>query len=353
VPSALAATPAVTVTTSFSDFGKGADVTSLNTSYDVGYAITNTTSSTISSLTFTDTLPAGVTLDNPIGLTNTAGTNGSCATATATNPTTGATSAPGDSTVTITVTGVQNVAGTVCTISLGIVAGRPSAGDAPLSDTFGALTAPVTKQTPGTLVVLTNPVVTLSAPTNGLVLKFGQTYHSNFSCATTDALDSISSLFGDDSDGNQVSSGEPIDTVDAGPNTFEVDCYSGPGGGDVTQTVNYTVKPFRFTAVKSNPANGQVSFKSLLPAGKGVVELLDGKKIIGHKAFKVHSHKTAKLSVTPSAAGAALLTAAGGKAVKVKLEVSYTPAAIGAGADAITPQGPTVVTRSLKLTATS
>lgn len=347
-PSALAAA-SVTIKTSFEQ-----SPISLNTSDAIGFAIGNSTGSAITNLTFTDTLPTGVTLDNPVGLTNTAGSSTTCGTTTSVNPSTGATSAPGDDAVTITIASVPALSsGTVCTISLGIVAGTASVSDAPYKDALSSVsetpTATTVTTTPGSLVVLSNPTITLTRPTSGLVLKFGQIYDSNFGCAATDPLDTINSLVGVDNDGNSVASGEPIDSVDAGPNAFEVNCYSGVGGGDLTQSVNYNVKSYTLTSVKTNATTGGVSFKSLLPAGKGVAELLDGKKVLAKETFKVHSHKTVKVTVTPTAAGKSVVAAAGANKLKAELEVSFTPSAIGTGSDAISPQGPTVVKRSLKL----
>jgi hypothetical protein len=344
-PSALAA-GSVTIKTSFEQ-----SPISLNTSDAIGFAIGNTTGSALTNLTFTDTLPAGVTLDNPTGLTNTPGSTTSCGSATSVNPTSGAGSAPGDTAVTITIASVPTLAsGTVCTISLGVVASQPSVADAPYKDSLSStFTTPKPVLTPGSLIVLGNPAITLVRPTNNLVLKFGQLYDGGFSCVTTDPLDSINSVIADDDNGNSTATGEPIDTVDAGPNALEVDCYSGVGGGDVTQTVNYTVRPFTLTSVKAIPASGGISFKSVLPAGTGVAELLDGKKLVGKEAFKVNSRKNVKVVVKPTASGERLVTAAATHGLKVKLEVTFAPRAIGTGNDVISPQGPTIVTRSLKL----
>ena len=65
------AASSVTLKTSFEN-----SPISLNTSDAVGYAFTNTTTAP-QTVTFTDNLPSGVTLDNPVGTTNTNGT-GAC-----------------------------------------------------------------------------------------------------------------------------------------------------------------------------------------------------------------------------------------------------------------------------------
>ncbi len=335
-PSALAA-GSVTIKTSYEN-----SPISLNTSDAVGYALTNSTT-TPQTVTFTDALPAGVTLDSPIGTTNTNGT-GSCTLATPT-------ANPGDSSVTLTVT-VPNktTSGTVCTISFSIVASTPSVGDVPIKDKYSGVSATsvIPTTTSGGLVVLTNPTLGFTAPTNNQAFALGQVVDANFSCAATDPLDSIDSFFGTDDEGNQIASGAPIDTVDPGTRSLEVDCYSAAGGGDLSQSINYKVGSYKVTAVKTTKTD-QVSFKSAVPAGRFVAEVIDGKKVIGTTRLTVATHKTASITVKPTTAGKRLLAATKGKTAKVQLHVAFTPQAIGSGDSQISPAAATVVTRNLKL----
>jgi hypothetical protein len=55
------------------------------------------------------------------------------------------------------------------------------------------------------------------------------------------------------------------------------------------------------------------------------------------------------VKIKPTAAGKRLLAATKGRSVTVKLQVSFTPQAIGTGDAEITPAGATVVTKNVKL----
>ena len=334
-PSALAV-GTVTVKTSFEN-----SPISLNTSDAVGYALTNSTG-LAQTVTFTDTLPAGVALDNPIGTTNTNGT-GAC---TLTTPTAN----PGDRSVTVTVT-VPSATGTVCTISFGVVASTPS-NDQAITDSYSNVSTslgltPTT--TPGSLTVLSSPTLSFSAPSNSQSFYLGQIADATFACAATDPLDSIDSFFGTDDEGNQIESGAPIDTIDPGTHSLEVDCYSAAGGGDVSQSVSYSVGSYSLSAIKEAKTTDYVSFKTLVPAGRIVAEVIYGKKVIGTTSTTVTSRGTASVTIKPTASGKKLLAAVKGRSVAVKLQVSFNPLAIGTGDEEITPAGATVVTKSIKL----
>ncbi|HWE59892.1 MAG TPA: hypothetical protein VG228_09390 [Solirubrobacteraceae bacterium] len=335
-PSAMAVTNPVTIKTAFEN-----SPISLNTSDAVGYAFTNT-STAAQTVTFTDALPPGVTLDSPVDTTNTNGT-GSC-TLVSSNANPGATS------VTVTVT-IPSASGTVCTLSFSVVAATPS-GDAKVADAYsGVSTASgaLTTTTPGSLVVLSSPTLGFTAPSNGQAFYLGQLTDANFSCTATDPQDSIDSFFGTDDDGNQIQSGAPIDTVDPGAHSLEVDCYSAAGGGDVSQTVNYTVGSYTLKAITEAKKNDYVSFKTLVPAGRIVAEVIYGKKVIGTTSTSVTARGTASVTIKPTTAGKKLLAAVKGKSVAVKLQVSFNPQAIGTGDEEITPAGATVVTKNIKL----
>jgi hypothetical protein len=342
-PSASAAT-SVTIKTSFQN-----SPISLNTSDAIGFAIANNTGAA-ENVTFTDAFPAGVTLDDPTGLTTTQGA-GSCSNVTSTNPSTGQTSAPGDNAVKISVTVPSVASGTVCTISLGIVPTAPSTADAPVGDAYSGATASpaaTVTTTAASFVVLTDPTLSFTAPASNQSFTLGQVFDAGFGCAATDPLDSISAFFGTDDEGNQIASGAPIDTVDPGSHSLEVDCYSAAGGGDVSQTINYKVGSYSLTAVKTTKTD-QASFKALVPGGKIVAELIDGKKVIGTTKTTVLSRKTVSVKIKPTAAGKKVLAATKGAKATVQLHVAFTPNPIGTGDSQILPSQATVVTKNLKL----
>jgi hypothetical protein len=334
-PSAMAASP-VTIKTAFEN-----SPISLNTSDAVGYALGNTSGAS-QTVTFTDSLPGGVTLDNPVGTTNTNG-SGSC-TLVASN------ASPGASSVTLTVT-VPNGTSTVCTISFSIVAATPS-NDAAVADAFSGVSTvsgAATATTPGALTVLSSPSLSFTAPGNGQTFALGQVADAAFACSATDPKDSIDSFFGTDDEGNQIESGGPIDTVDPGSHTLEVDCYSAAGGGDVTQTISYTVGSYTLSAVRAARTTDLVSFRTTIPAGKLMAKAFYGKKTIGTTTVSPTPAGVLSVTIKPTAAGKKLLAGLKGRFASLKLQVSFTPQALGTGDQQVTPAGATVVSRTVKL----
>lgn len=339
-PAAMA-TSSVSITTAFEN-----SPISLNTSDAVGYQFKNTSGAS-QTITFTDTLPTGVTLDSPVGQTLTNGTSTGCAVV-STN------AAPGASSVTVTITvPVPTATGTACTLSYSVVAGTPSQPlDSPLSDVYSAVStvsaAPVAT-TVGSLKVLSNPSLTLSAPSNNASFYLGQITDASFACSATDPLDSIDSFFGTDDEGNQIQSGAPIDTLDPGTRTLEVDCYSAAGGGSVNQSVTYTVGSYTLSAVRVARSTDSVSFRTTVPAGKLIGKLFYGKKAVGSATVTTSSRGSARLVVKPTTGGKKLLSGLKGRFAKVKLQTSFTPAPIGTGGQVITAAGATVLTETVKL----
>jgi hypothetical protein len=333
-----AVTGTVTITTTFEN-----TPISLNTSDAVGYALTNTTGAT-QTVSFTDALPPGVTLDNPVAATDTNGT-GSCVLA-------ASSAAPGSSLVTVTaVVPSETTPGSVCTISFSIVAGAPS-NDQAVGDAYAAASSAsgvVPSTTPGALTVLSNPTLSFSSPASNQSFYYGQIVDAAFACTATDPLDSIDNFFGTDDEGNQIESGAPIDTVDPGPHTLEVDCYSAAGGGDVAQSVSYSVGSYTLSAVRVLRGLDAVSFQTLVPAGRLVAEVIYGTKVIARASSSVTSRAKASVTVKPTAAGRRLLAATKGRSIPVKLQVTFHPQPIGSGDAEITPAAAAVVSRAMRL----
>jgi hypothetical protein len=344
-PSALAA-GSVKVTTSYVQ-----TPISANKADSILFAISNSTGSTVNNLTFSDTLPVGTTLGDPVGVAIIPGASSTCGSVTAVNPASGAASAPGDVAFAITVSTVPSAAsGAICSVSLGIVSVTPSVADAPYFDALSStFTTPKPVLTSAGIVVLNDPALTVVKPKKGETFKLGQIVAANFGCSATDPLDTIASVFATDEYSNQVNTGEAIDTVDPGKNTLQFNCYSGIGSGDTTQSMTYKVSSYTVASVKENASNGEVTFKSLVPAGKFVAEILHGKQVIGAAKATVHYRHTATVSVKLKPAGAKLLSKAKGKPVKVTLSLAFTPSGVGIGPDRIAASGPIDVTKAISV----
>lgn len=345
-PAAMA-TSTVSITTAFEN-----SPISLNTSDAIGYQFKNTSGAS-QTITFTDTLPAGVTLDSPVGQGLANGTSTGCAVV-STNAT------PGASSVTVSITvPAPTATGTVCTLSYSVVASTPSNPlDSVLSDTYSTVsTASATPvgTTVGSLKVLSDPTLSFTAPTNNASFSLGQVADASFACTATDPLDSIDSFFGTDDEGNQIQSGAPIDTVDPGTHTLQVNCYSAAGGGSVNQSVTYTVGSYTLSAVRAAKATHDVSFRTTVPAGKLIAKLFYGKskRAIGSAQVTTTSRGSTRVVVKPTRAGSRLLAGLKGGFAKVKLQASFTPSPIGTGGQVITPASATVVTQSVKLPLTA
>ncbi len=326
----------VTITTSFEN-----DPISVNTTDAVGYALTNTTASA-QTVTFTDALPAGVTLDNP---TAAALTNGSTSGCNLVPPAAG----PGATSVTVTVT-VPPATGTACTVWFDVVASAPS-NDQPLADTYSGLAASSVKPvaTPGGLIVLSDPTLSFTAPVNGQSFSLGEIVDANFSCAASDPLDSIDGFFGTDDEGNQIESGGPIDTVDPGTHTLEVDCYSAAGGGYVSQTVSYNVGSYTLLGVHAARGTDEISYRTLVPAGQLLTRVFYGSKLIAVNRTSVSAQGVATVSFRPTVAGRRLIGSLRGRFATLNLEVSFEPQPIGSGEQQITPVAAIVTSREVKV----
>jgi uncharacterized repeat protein (TIGR01451 family) len=254
----------------------------------LSFTITNPTNKSLSGIAFTDTLPAGVAVDNPSGASAKCGTNAKL------------TAVAGSSTISLT--GGNLAPGASCTVSANVTSTTPGArqnSTGAVSSTEGGSGAADTK----TLTVVGPPTVTVTSPASNATYALGQRVIAKFSCQDSANAPGIQDCGGD------VPSGSPIDTSTPGPNTFTVTAISNDGAA-TDQTISYTVLPDnRFKVSNVTPhSDGQVDFAITVP-GPGKVLAADTAKIAG------------KTGHTPVRFGssALLVTAAGIDDVTVRL----------------------------------
>ena len=235
---AAATVPAPTIATSFTP--NQIDVTG---SSSVQYSI-NVSSGTVNNVTFTDTLPAGVVLDNPA-----TETDAGCTSSTVSAPIVTYTATPGASTITVSIPQVK--AGTPCTVQFPVVGnavGNGSDSFAPGSFTYatsatGAATpAPASGETTASIQVIPQPTVTVSGVKAGAKYKFGQAVAVKYTCAQPGLTDGIVTCAASDDLGHNVKSGGKLRTTTPGKHalTFQVvDAL----GDVVSNEIDYTVMP--------------------------------------------------------------------------------------------------------------
>ncbi|MGC9220418.1 MAG: hypothetical protein ACP5H2_03565 [Solirubrobacteraceae bacterium] len=304
----------------------------------VGYEVSNSTGVT-QTVSFTDNLPAGVVLDSVPAVTDLAGA-GSCTIQNSiTNP-----DAPA---VYFQLSVSPGSFSPVCTISVAVVANTASIADAPLYDSYSSVSQGATGAAAG-LVVLTAPALSVQAPVSGQSFALGGLVDANFTCSATDPLDSIDAYFATDDEGNQIESGDPIDTVDPGPHTLQFACYSAVGGGYVAQTVSYTVGSYKLRAVRVLKS-GEVTFRTSLPAGTLLTKLLYKTKLVGEAQTVLKGASKPVISVKLSAAGRKLLAGVRAPSVALKLQTAFTPAPLGSGVNAISPVARILLARPVRL----
>lgn len=309
-PAALAATLPPTITSAFTPnlIGVGdTDATALSVT------TTNPNASgTLSSISFADTLPAGLTVDDPNGL------NGTC------GSTNVITANPGSQTFSLSAGSLK--AATSCTLSISLIAGQVgtlSNDTGPVSFSGGSTSAGDTE----TLTVLPPPTVSVTHIKNNAKYAYGQVVRPRYSCtqpadpAEPEPLDCSAA----DDLGNNVASGGALDTKSPGPHSLTVSATS-VDGLVTTDTVNYTVLPDNhFTISKVNPKpGGALAFQLALP-GAGRIKVLElaGTTTFGSYKGRVSGKRKLTVTVKPTPQGTALLTAS--NSVKVTLEVTYTP----------------------------
>lgn len=309
---AQGATPSpATITSAFSPAEIGVGTT---TPTALTYTLTNpNSSSALSAVSFTDTLPAGLTVDDPNGLNGNCGSGGTI------------TAAPGSGTVSLS--GGSIKAGSTCAFSVSVVASQTGT----LQDTPGAVTSSGGTGSPGpaaSVTVLPPPTLTVTAPRERVRLNFGQVARARYACTQPGDATALASCSAVDDNGRSVDSGAPLNTRSPGAHTLTIDSTS--SDGLVTEkTIDYVVLPdnrFTVSHVKAD-RSGVLHVRLTLPgAGTVRVVVTSGRKTFARVARRVASKRTLVLTVPPSGAGSALAKAlTPGQALHLRLQIAYTP----------------------------
>lgn len=307
-PTAVAAA-APTITSAFTPSVIGVGGT---TATALSFTITNPNASgALSALSFTDTLPAGLTVDDPNG------ENGTCGTSSV------VTANPGSQTISLSAGSLK--AATSCTISVSLIASQTGVlqnDTGPVSSSGGSSSSGDTQ----TLTVLPPPTVSVSRVRNHARYTYGEVVRPRYSCAQPSDAQGLADCSASDDLGNAVASGGRLDTRSPGSHTLTVSATS-VDGLVTTDTIDYTVlADNHFTISKlERKGAGALGFTLALPgAGRvKVVELAAGGVTFGTYARTVASGRKIALIVLPTPAGQALLRTSA--PATITLEVTYTP----------------------------
>jgi len=344
---AMAGTPtAPTITTSYTNTPIGVGESS-------GITITIAANGgTTYGVGFTDTLPTGVVLDNPVSETASGCGNPVDDPTPATLDTLAYTATPGTSTITVSGAVVKTTASCVLTFSvLGNTANTnaegPTSADTDVYSDLAYSAVASTNATPGgtpisggdatggELDVLPAPLVTVTAPKNNAVYKFGQVVKASFVCSQPDYDATLwdteftgqtlgiqdGACFGtDDTTFNNVNDGQAIDTTSAGNHSLDLSAISFDGT-ETDVTVNWKVLP-PFTLGKIGPLSRSKFpvVANLVVGGKLSITLYHGntKVATGSLTHGKGGKVTDKLTLTKA-----------GKALtghpKLKLVASFKP----------------------------
>ncbi len=307
VPTALAASPP-TITSAFTPSLIGLSDSAATA---LSFTITNPNASgTLSAVAFTDTLPAGLAIDNPNGENGTCGSAGVITAAPATQ--------------TISLSGGAIKAGASCTFSVSVTAaqtGTFQSTTSAVSSSAGASSAGAA----ATLTVIPPPTVTVSHIKENAKYTYGQVVKPTYSCTQPQDAAGLTDCSAEDDLGNDIASGGALKTKVPGSHSLTVSATS-DDGAVTTQTIDYVVLPDnQFVIAKVKPKHhGALQFQLALPgAGKVQVVELAGKKTFGHFAGSVASQRKLNVTVKPTTAGGALLKQ--NPSVRVTLQVTYTP----------------------------
>ena len=276
--------------------------------------IANPNAGSLSSVAFTDTLPGGLTIDDPSGESGTCGSAGVI------------TTAPGSKTISLA--GGSLKAAASCTISVAVTDAATETvqnNTGPVSSSAGASAAGDTE----TLTVLAAPTVTVTRPVNNAKFTFGQVVRANYACSQPGDAQGLQDCSAEDDLGNAIATGGALDTEAPGAHTLTVSATS-VDGLVTSDTVAYTVLPDNHFVVSriKGATDGALAFALALP-GPGKVkvqEVAAGRVTFGKAVLTVGAKRDLKVTVQPTAAGAALLAGLSpGTSAKIVLEVTFTP----------------------------
>ena len=280
----------------------------------LSYTLTNPNASTaLSGVSFTDTLPVGLAIDNPNGESGNCGSAGVI------------TANPGSQAISLS--GGSLKAGSTCTFSVSVTATQAGT----LQDTPGAVTSSGGTGAPGaavSLTVLPPPTLTISAPANRAKLRFGQVTRARFSCAQPQDAQGLADCSGQDENGNTIAPNGALNTRATGVHTLTVDATS--VDGLVTEKIiQYTVLPDnRFTVSHVKAAKSGALHLTLALPGPGMVRIVatPGRTTFAKLVRTVTAKRTLRLTLAPTAAGATLAKAlVAGQTLHLRVVVTYMP----------------------------
>jgi hypothetical protein len=307
VPTALAASPP-TITSAFTPALIGLSDSAATA---LSFTVTNPNASgTLSAVSFTDTLAAGLAVDDPSGENGTCGSTGVITAAPATQ--------------TISLSGGSIKAGAACTFSVSVTASQTGT----FQNTTSAVSSSAGDSSAGaatTLTVIPPPTVTVSHIKNNAKYTYGEAVRPTYSCTQPQDATGLTDCSAEDDLGNDIASGGALKTKLPGSHSLTVSATS-DDGAVTTDEIDYTVLPNnRFVIAKVKPKHhGALQFQLALPgAGKVKVVELAGKKTFGQFTGSVATQRKLNVAVKPTAAGRAILKQS--TPVKVTLKVTYTP----------------------------
>jgi hypothetical protein len=304
---ALAATPP-TITSAFTPSLIGLSDSAATA---LSFTVTNPDpTATLSAVSFTDTLPAGLAIDDPNGENGTCGSAGVITAAPATQ--------------TISLSGGSLKAGTSCTFSVSVTAAQTGTFQSTTS-AVSSSAGPSSAGAAATLTVIPPPSVTVSHIKENAKYTYGQAVRPTYSCAQPEDAAGLTDCSAEDDLGNNIASGGLLKTKIPGSHSLTVSATSDDGAVS-TDTIDYTVLPNnQFVIAKLKPkGQGALQFQLALPgAGRVKVVELAGHTTFGQFTGSVSRQRKLSVTVKPTTAGGALLKQT--PSVKVTLQVTYTP----------------------------